>query len=196
MGSLMRLLRYNEVFRSTVEVKRSKFIAFIMPYREFKSQLEYLKQQHPKARHFVYAWRTLNEHSQIVEQSSDDGEPRGTSGKPTLNVLQGNSLIDIAIITVRYFGGTKLGTGGLVRAYSDATNSVIGSVEFKEYIAKTSVDMRVEYSQFEKFKYLLSSYEAEIKSQEFLTDFIKIELDIALESKEEFTELAKPLFYI
>ena len=192
----MRLLKFNDVFNTTVEVKRSKFISYIMPYEDFKVELERLKNQHPKARHFVYAWRALNEHSQIVEQSSDDGEPRGTSGKPTLNVLQGNSLINIAIITVRYFGGTKLGTGGLVRAYTDATNSVINSVEFENYISKTSLNMRVEYSQFEKFKYLLISYEAKIKTQEFLTDFIEVEIDIALESKDEFTELAKPLFYI
>jgi len=192
----MRLLKFNDVFNTTVEVKRSKFISYIMPYEDFKVELERLKNQHPKARHFVYAWRALNEHSQIVEQSSDDGEPRGTSGKPTLNVLQGNSLINIAIITVRYFGGTKLGTGGLVRAYTDATNSVINSVEFENYISKTSLNMRVEYSQFEKFKYLLNSYEAKIKTQEFLTDFIEVEIDIALESKDEFTELAKPLFYI
>jgi len=192
----MRLLRYSKTFNTTVEVKRSKFISYIMPYSDFKIELERLREQHTKARHFVYAWRALNEHSQIVEQSSDDGEPRGTSGKPTLNVLQGNSLIDIAIITVRYFGGTKLGTGGLVRAYTDATNSVISSVEFKDYISKTSLSMRVGYSQFEKFKYLLKSYEAEIKTQDFLTDFIEVELDIALESKDEFTESAKPLFYI
>jgi len=192
----MRLLKFNDVFNTTVEVKRSKFISYIMPYGDFKVELERLREQHPKARHFVYAWRTLNEHSQVVEQSSDDGEPRGTSGKPTLNVLQGNALINIAIITVRYFGGTKLGTGGLVRAYTDATNSVINSVEFKDYISKTSINMRVEYSQFEKFKYLLNSYEAEIKTQEFLTDFIEVEIDIALESKDEFIELTKPLFYI
>jgi len=192
----MRLLKFNDVFNITVEVKSSKFISYIMPYGNFKIELERLREQHPKARHFVYAWRTLNEHSQVVEQSSDDGEPRGTSGKPTLNVLQGNALINIAIITVRYFGGTKLGTGGLVRAYTDATNSVINSVEFKDYISKTSINMRVEYSKFERFKYLLNSYEAEIKTQEFLVAFIEVEIDIALESKDEFIELAKPLFYI
>ena len=105
--------------------KQSKFIAHIMPYSRYDEVLESLKAEHPKARHFVTAFRYINEFDQVVEGSSDDGEPRGTSGKPTLAVLQGNTLINAAIITVRYFGGTKLGTGGLVRAYSDATNMAI-----------------------------------------------------------------------
>ena len=83
--------------------------------------------KHPKARHHVYAYRYLNEYEQIVENSSDDGEPKGTSGKPSLHVLAGHELINTAVIIVRYFGGIKLGTGGLVRAYSDAVNSVINN---------------------------------------------------------------------
>jgi len=191
----MRLLKYNEVFTKTLEVKRSKFIAYIMPYEQFNKQLEYLKKEHPKARHFVYAWRTLNEYSQIVEQSSDDGEPKGTSGKPTLHVLAGNSLINTAIITVRYFGGTKLGTGGLVRAYSDATNELIKEVELEDYIDKIKLTMQIGYSQFEKFKYLLGSFSANISSQDFLSEYIEVKVEIASTLKDEFKESAKSLFY-
>ncbi|MGN8592033.1 UNVERIFIED_CONTAM: YigZ family protein, partial [Campylobacter jejuni] len=71
--------------------------------------------------------RTLNEYNQIIEDKSDDGEPKGTSGIPSLNVLRGYDLVNTAVITVRYFGGTKLGTGGLVRAYSDAANAAINN---------------------------------------------------------------------
>lgn len=101
-------------FENTLEVKQSKFIAHLVPFTIYEQTLQHLKQQHPKARHFVTAFRYLNEFEQIVESSSDDGEPKGTSGKPSLMVLQGKEIINTAVIVVRYFGGTKLGTGGLV----------------------------------------------------------------------------------
>ena len=113
-----------DTYTKILEIKQSKFIAYLLPYNRYQKTLEELKQEHPKARHFVVAYRYLNEYGQIVEYSSDDGEPKGTSGKPTLMVIQGADLINSAIITIRYFGGTKLGTGGLVRAYSDATNDL------------------------------------------------------------------------
>jgi uncharacterized YigZ family protein len=120
-------------FTETLEVKQSKFIAHLVPISLYTQTLDSLKQEHPKARHFVTAYRYLNEYDQIVEHSSDDGEPSGTSGKPSLMVLQGSDLINTAVIVVRYFGGTKLGTGGLVRAYSDAVNLVVQKAELFTY---------------------------------------------------------------
>jgi uncharacterized YigZ family protein len=120
-------------FTETLEVKQSKFIAHLVPFSLYTQTLDSLKQEHPKARHFVTAYRYLNEYDQIVEHSSDDGEPSGTSGKPSLMVLQGSDLINTAVIVVRYFGGTKLGTGGLVRAYSDAVNLVVQKAELFTY---------------------------------------------------------------
>ena len=117
----------------TLEVKKSKFIAHLFPYAAFDAVLARLREAHPKARHFVTAYRYLNDFDQVVEGCSDDGEPRGTSGKPTLAVLQGSGLIDAGIVIVRYFGGIKLGTGGLVRAYGDAANLVISTAGLREY---------------------------------------------------------------
>ena len=131
---------------STVEVKQSKFIAWITPYGEYERVLQKLKTEHSKARHFVTAFRYLNEFDQIVEHSSDDGEPKGTSGKPSLMVLQGKKLINCAVIIVRYFGGTKLGIGGLVRAYSDAVNSVISQTELLEYKKEVISTIEINYS--------------------------------------------------
>ncbi|MEJ2415034.1 MAG: YigZ family protein, partial [Sulfurimonas sp.] len=71
-------------YTCTLEVKQSKFIAHLIPYEFYETTLEQLKQEHPKARHFVTAFRYLNEFDQVVEHSSDDGEPKGTSGKPSL----------------------------------------------------------------------------------------------------------------
>ena len=135
-----------EHFTNTLEVKQSKFIAHLLPYEQYQTTLSKLKEEHPKARHFVTAFRYLNEYEQIVEHSSDDGEPKGTSGKPSLMVLQGQELINCAVIIVRYFGGTKLGTGGLVRAYSDAVNLVVDMSELFEYKKEIHKSIEIEYS--------------------------------------------------
>ena len=143
----------DKTYTNTYEVKQSKFIAYLTPYSDFQQTLEKLKQEHPKARHFVVAYRYLNEFNQIVEHFSDDGEPKGTSGKPSLMVLQGSSLINSAVIIVRYFGGTKLGTGGLVRAYSEAVNLVISSATLLEYRQEVEIKIYIEYSNIRKIEY-------------------------------------------
>ena len=146
------------VITHTVEMlveKQSKFITHLMPHRMYAEVLASLKEEHPKARHFVTAFRYINEFDQVVEGSSDDGEPKGTSGKPTLSVLQGQELINIAVITVRYFGGTKLGTGGLVRAYSDATNLAVTAATLITYEKHEKVRVRCVYSDVGKVEYTL-----------------------------------------
>ena len=134
-------------------MKQSKFIAHLLPFHKFPEKLEQFKKEHPKARHFVVAYRYLNEYDQVVEYSSDDGEPSGTSGKPSLMVLQGQELINAAVIVVRYFGGTKLGTGGLVRAYSDAVNLVVNAAELFEYKKESIVQISFDYSDVRKVDY-------------------------------------------
>lgn len=140
---------------NTIEIKQSKFIAHLIPYKAFEKTLEELKAEHPKARHFVVAWRYVNEFDQIVEHASDDGEPKGTSGKPTLAVLAGNNLVNTAVIIVRYFGGTKLGTGGLVRAYSDACNQVIQRSSLSTYVKLERHTFYVNYSDISMIEYRL-----------------------------------------
>jgi len=140
---------------ATVEIKQSKFIAHLVPFTLFETVLSDLKSEHPKARHFVTAYRTLNAYAQVVEGSSDDGEPKGTSGKPSLAVLAGHDLIDAAVITVRYFGGTKLGTGGLVRAYTQAVSEAVAAAELAEYIPKVSAEFACGYSAVSRVEYFL-----------------------------------------
>ena len=142
----------------THEVKQSKFIAHLVPHSDYESTLKLLKAQHPKARHFVTAYRYLNEFYQIVEHSSDDGEPKGTSGKPSLMVLQGQDIINSAVIIVRYFGGTKLGTGGLVRAYSDAVNLVINEANLIKYKQEVEKSISIEYSDIRFIDYECEVY--------------------------------------
>lgn len=151
----------------TLEVKQSKFIAHLIPYRDFTSTLTLLKAEHPKARHFVTAYRYLNEFQQIVEHSSDDGEPKGTSGKPSLMVLQGADLVNVAVIVVRYFGGTKLGTGGLVRAYSDAVNASLGEARLIEYRELQLLSFEAEYSDVRLIDYEITACEIETLEKRF-----------------------------
>ena len=154
-------------FNTTLEVKKSKFITYICPYNDFKELLKELKKEHSKARHFVYAYRYLNEFDQIVENSSDDGEPKGTSGRPSLNVLNGANIINTAIITIRYFGGIKLGTGGLVKAYSDTVNLVCNNSKFNLYEKLVQHNIEVNYNQLSKIEYQLNEIGIKIIKKEF-----------------------------
>ena len=144
-----------EITQTQTEVKRSKFISFLVPYSEFKNFYQSLKEEHPKANHIVYAYRTLNEYNQIVENSSDDGEPKGAAGNPTLKQLQGANLVESAIITVRYFGGIKLGVGGMVRAYSAAAKAVIESATLIEYEPMQEFIYTAAYNQQRQVEYHL-----------------------------------------
>ena len=156
-----------DISNHTLEVKQSKFIAWLTPYDKYQETLQELKKTHPKARHFVTAFRYLNEYDQVVEHSSDDGEPKGTSGKPSLMVFQGQELINCAVIIVRYFGGTKLGTGGLVRAYSDAVNLVINEAEFKEYKKEAFVSIEIEYSDVRFIDYECAAFGVSVLEKSF-----------------------------
>ncbi len=161
-----------DTFTQTLEIKQSKFIAYLTPYSNYDKTLATLKLEHPKARHFVVAYRYLNQYLQIVEHSSDDGEPKGTSGKPSLMVMQGNELINSAVIIVRYFGGTKLGTGGLVRAYGDAVNLVISHASLSEYIKEKEVKIRINYSDVRMIEYECELKKIDIYNKVFDSDVV------------------------
>ncbi|PCJ16334.1 MAG: YigZ family protein [Candidatus Cloacimonadota bacterium] len=150
-----------------LEEKKSKFISHLIFYKDFEESLKSLKLLHPKARHFVFAYRFLNKKEQIVEGFTDDGEPKNTSGKPTLSVLQGKNLINIAVITVRYFGGTKLGTGGLVRAYSDSCNMTIYDENLYLYQKLETFSFKTLYTYLSKVEYHLKEMEIKVKSKDF-----------------------------
>ena len=162
----------NKHFFNTLEIKQSKFIAHLIPFNQYEDKLKELKQEHPKARHFVTAFRYLNEYNQIVEHSSDDGEPKGTSGKPSLMVLQGQGIINSAVIIVRYFGGTKLGTGGLVRAYSDAVNFVLDLSELIEYKEEVNKNISFSYADIGKVEYVCSTCSVDIVKKVFESDAV------------------------
>jgi uncharacterized YigZ family protein len=108
-----------------LEAKGSRFIAVLVPLAHYDARLAEIRVTHRKASHHVTATRRMTDANTVEDHASDDGEPAGTSGMPTLKTLMGADLVDAGMIVTRYFGGTKLGTGGLARAYSGAAARAI-----------------------------------------------------------------------
>ncbi len=187
----LKTLQLKQSSQGFYEIKGSKFLSYLVLDIEFVSTLASLKTQHSKAVHFVTASRILQE--QLVESFSDDGEPKGSSGVPTLNVLRGENLVNVGVITVRYFGGTLLGVGGLVRAYTQAVQSAIKNAKTQNllipYEKKLQWKIEVSYSLLNQIIYLAQSSEVEVIEKEFLMQGVKITLSSNLASKEEFENL-------
>lgn len=128
---MYRLPAPARTFSHEFEVKRSRFLTYIRRVQnaeEARAFIAEIKSQFPDARHHCSAFIYHVDGANPVERSSDDGEPSGTAGQPMLDVLRGCGMLDIAAVVVRYFGGVKLGTGGLVRAYSDAVSGCLEEV--------------------------------------------------------------------
>lgn len=126
------------------EDRGSRFLTYVFHASEeatFLQRLEELRAEHPKACHHCWAWRIGNAY-----RFSDDGEPGGTAGRPMLQVLEGSGVDDIGAICVRYFGGTKLGTGGLARAYSAATARGVQDAGSYEVIPRATLSLMLPFS--------------------------------------------------
>lgn len=172
--------------------KKSKFIAnifYVSTIEEAESKLEQVRKKYHDARHNCYAYRVLNGEN-VIDRSSDDGEPSGTAGAPMLNILKKENLCNVLVVVTRYFGGILLGTGGLVRAYSQSTQNVIEKsniiVKKEGYIAK----IEVEYKELEKLKYFCKKKEINIINVDYLENVI-VELEFKKEEKEIFENKEK-----
>ncbi len=175
-------------YEYTTEVNRSKFITHLVPISEYEGLQSKLKAQHPKANHVVYALRYLNEFDQIVENSSDDGEPKGCAGVPVLNVLRGEKLINCAVLIVRYFGGIKLGTGGMARAYALAAKEVLSMSHLIAYEKEISYTFETSYSDVDKTLYKLKQLELTQYKRDFGIDSVEWTIIGSEEKIERFKE--------
>ena len=176
-------------FTFTTEVNRSKFITHLVPISDYEGLQDQLKQAHPKANHVVYALRYLNEFDQVVENSSDDGEPKGCAGVPALNVLRGEELINCAVLIVRYFGGIKLGTGGMARAYAQAVKDVLTVAEFQEYKKQVTYSCKTSYSDVDRTLYKLKQLDIVNYERDFGVDGVKWVISGSEEKIERFKSL-------
>lgn len=152
-----------------------------MPMSAFETQLKNLQETHKKAVHFVKASRIVNEFNQIVESSSDDGEPKGSSGVPVLNVLRGKELVNCACVVVRYFGGTLLGVGGLVRAYSNATLLAVDSAEKEglivDFLTLKTHKIYIAFNHINLIKYTANKMNIRIVNISFLENLAEVQIE-------------------
>jgi uncharacterized YigZ family protein len=179
-----------EIFSASFEEKKSTFLAYLCPMSDFESLHVRLQNEHPKAAHIVWAKRFFNEYRQIVENNSDDGEPKGTSGPPVLNVMRGCELVEVGLLIVRYFGGIKLGTGGLVRAYGNSAKEVIAHAALHPFVFKETITCKTAYPLVPRFEHYTSHQGLHVKRREFENDGVLWELELSEAQKEEFLHFA------
>ena len=158
----------NDEIAEIVE-KKSRFIANIYHVEnveEAEEKIKSTKKKYYDAKHNCIAYRVI-ENGKVVEKASDDGEPSGTAGSPMLNILQKNNLCNLVVVVTRYFGGILLGTGGLVRAYSDATQMAIAKSVKVQKVKGIEIKVELEYSNLEIFKYYCKNKEINIVKLEY-----------------------------
>ncbi|ANE54122.1 MULTISPECIES: IMPACT family protein [Methylomonas] len=150
-------------------VKKSRFIGVISPCRseaEALAVLTDLHRRYPDASHIVYAYR-IQSADGLVCRFYDAGEPSGTAGKPIFQHLEGKQLINLVVAVVRYFGGIKLGAGGLTRAYGNVAKAVIEAADIVDYVEFAEVDLTLDYSRLQPLEYQLKKLDGSILAQEF-----------------------------
>lgn len=153
---------------ASIEVKKSKFIAIAIPTKTMegvKEAVSEVRNEHPDANHVVHA--AVIGKAGTMYSSSDDREPKNTAGRPALEVLKGSGVTDVTVAVVRYFGGTLLGTGGLVKAYGDSVKEVLKVLRTEPLIEKASFRIVMPYSACTLMKRLFSSLEATIEKEDF-----------------------------
>ena len=179
-------LTINENIESEITVKKSKFICNLIKIEtqeEAEEQIKKIKKKYHDARHNCVAYR-VQENDTIAEKASDDGEPSGTAGGPMLNILQKNNLCNVLVVVTRYFGGILLGTGGLVRAYSDSMQNALKLTEKIEKCIGLEFEAELEYNNLETFKYYCRKNNINIVNIQYENTIIcKIQLEENTKSK-------------
>jgi uncharacterized YigZ family protein len=161
---------YNTIAQSSnaaFKDRGSKFIAYAFPIEtvdDFKKQLQLLKKEHPKAVHHCFAYRIGTDGNNF--RSSDDGEPSGTAGKPILGQLDSKELTNVAVIVVRYWGGTLLGVPGLINAYKMATSMALQVTPIIQKQVELKYSIEFDYTQMNEVMMVLKQFNCTILAQE------------------------------
>lgn len=148
-----------------LEIKKSEFIAYAYPVisrEEAMFHVEQLREQYPDARHFCWGYIIGDPDNTTSAGFDDDGEPSGTAGRPILNVLQHKSIGNVIIIVVRYFGGIKLGAGGLTRAYAGAAQAAVDEMILQPYVPMTQVQILADFATEAQCRYVVESLKGDV----------------------------------
>lgn len=169
-------------------IKKSRFIGVIAPCENEQmvlNELKALQTQHPHATHIAFAYR-LKTSNGIVYRFHDAGEPTGTAGKPIFQHIEGKDVVNVLVAVIRYFGGVKLGAGGLTRAYGNTAKQVIDAAPLQPYIEQKICHLTLDYDQFQLFEYTLKKADGYIIEQKF-AEQIQVIIKISAEKVSSLT---------
>lgn len=175
-----------ESVNAEIVEKKSKFIAnliYVETVEDAEKKIKSIKKKYFDARHNCVAYRIV-QNENIIEKSSDDGEPSGTAGAPMLNILQKNNLANVLVVVTRYFGGVLLGTGGLVRAYSDSLQKAIENSKRVKKVWGEEIEVILNYNNFENFKYYCKNNQINIKKTDYGENVVCI-IELEAENKQK-----------
>lgn len=166
--------------RFELEIKRSRFITTVVPVNDKKeglSAIESIRLEFPDANHHCWAMVAANPTNVYHQDQSDDGEPKGTAGKPMLNVLLHSNLGNIVVVVTRFFGGVKLGAGGLVRAYTQCVSAALQNLETHTQFIRHEYTITLPYSQLNSLEHWLRSTDTLVVNKAF-TDHVSLTLAV------------------
>ncbi|NQV15384.1 YigZ family protein [bacterium] len=176
-----------ESCQHSTKVKASRFIADIFPVKsedEIQNYLKLIKKREYNANHHCFAWR-LGVHDDEIWRISDDGEPAGTAGKPIYLVLAGANLTNVLVVVTRYFGGTKLGKGGLLRAYGGVVQEALLLLKKKGFTPRITLECICDFEHANLVYRLIETYEAQLRNQDYAGG-VSIHLSIKKDRADSF----------
>lgn len=174
--------------RAEIKVDGSRFLAEAYPVERregVEDQIESVRERERKASHHCFAYRLGRDGDDF--RYDDDGEPSGTAGQPILRQIDGRDLTNTLVIVTRYFGGTKLGTGGLMRAYADAADAALERASIVETVVRTPVRVRFAYDDTAPARQVLQHFDAEVEASDY-TDVTKWTVGVRASQVEAFVE--------
>lgn len=169
-----------------IEIKRSQFIAFAdraSNREQAEAFIKDIRTRHPQARHVCWAY-IAGPPTTTIRSMSDDGEPSGTAGRPMLAVLEHSEFSEIVVAVVRYFGGIKLGTGGLQRAYSDSVSAVLTDLPKAEFIAQSKIKISADFANESLVRRLAQNHDAKIESVDYL-NCVNFEISVSVNNEKK-----------
>jgi len=177
------------------DIKKSRFIAHVaqtFSEDEANAFIKQIREQESGATHNCTAFIVME--NVLIERMSDDGEPSGTAGSPILNVLQQQGLQNVTAVVTRYFGGIKLGAGGLIRAYSSTTAEAVKEIGLVETRIQQGFELSIPYHMFDKFENYAKNEKMTLENKQFAAD-IKCEIYLDLDTVDQAVQNIKDLFF-